>query len=80
MHDEIGAITFQFIETKGNHLEGNTDSEYKKNVFDCLNQFAKNDFAVVGDFTLQDKQSKLDFKMVFQDGWESALNDIFNTA
>ena len=76
MQNEDGAMRFQFIETKGNHLKGNDDTEYKRQVFEYLNQLKENNISIVGEFTLQEKQHQLDFQMVFQENYENRLNEV----
>ena len=52
MENENGVCKFQFVETKGDHLEGNKDTKYKQTVFDYLNSLAKKEFSIVGEFNL----------------------------
>ena len=76
MQDDNGMMKFQFIETKGTHLTGNDDTHYKQKVFECLNNIAESNVAIIGDFTLLENQHALNFQMVFEDEWENRLNEI----
>ena len=76
MENENGVCKFQFVETKGDHLEGNKDTEYKKEVFKYLNNLAKKEFNIIGELNLMENQDELNFKMVFKDSWESDIRGI----
>ena len=76
MENENGVCKFQFVETKGDHLEGNKDTKYKQQVFDYLNSLAKKEFGIVGEFNLMENQDELNFQIILQDRWESDIKGI----
>ncbi len=76
IENENGISKLQFIETKGNHLEGNKDTKYKQKVFDYLNSLAKKEIASIGELKLIKDQDELNFQMVFQDDWKTDIKKI----
>ncbi|MBU6339178.1 MAG: DEAD/DEAH box helicase family protein [Rickettsiales bacterium] len=75
-NDDSGTARLQFIETKGDHLKGNLDTEYKKKVFDYLNDLAKKDIEAVGELKLVKDQDELNFQMIFEDEWQTQIRKI----
>jgi type III restriction enzyme len=75
MENENGISKFQFIETKGDHLEGNKDTKYKQKVFEYLNDLAKKEFHKVGELKLIENKDELNFQMIFEDSWESDIKN-----
>jgi type III restriction enzyme len=76
MENEEGICKFQFVETKGDHLEGNKDTEYKRKVFGYLNDLAKKEFNAVGELKLIENEDELNFQIIFEDRWESDIKNV----
>ncbi len=64
--NENGVCKFQFVETKGDHLEGNKDTKHKQKVFEYIDDLAKREFNLVGELKLIENKDKLNFQMIFE--------------
>lgn len=73
-----GISKMQFVETKGNHLN-NSDSQYKKQVFDYINQFIGKNIKSVGEMKFVNSQETLAFNMVFENEWENEFRKIVDS-
>jgi len=62
------------LETKGSHLEGNADTEYKRSILDLCNKLAVQKSWNELELNLDDHD--FEFKLVDQDGWKSQLNKL----
>lgn len=63
------------LETKGLHLKGNDDTEYKKSFFDLLNEIGhKTDWDTLSE---EFKYKKIEFKLIYEDEWETEINKLF---
>jgi type III restriction enzyme len=63
------------IETKGEHLVGSDDSEYKKRVFSLCNKLARPEsWSVLG---LELPEKRVSFHMIEQTQWRQMLTDLF---
>ena len=71
---ENGNAHFSILETKGDHLIGNPDTEYKKKLFDLFTEYSKKS-KPAGNIEIQDK--KMTFDLVIQSEWREALNKFF---
>lgn len=76
IENEKGICKFQFVETKGDHLEGNKDTKYKQKVFEYLNDLAKKEFNAIGELKLVENRDELNFQMIFENSWESDIKKI----
>lgn len=69
---EKGKYRFAVLETKGEHLKGNDDTEYKRQLFDLLAEhFSKSIDA--GELLLDEKTDQMSFKMLLEDNWQQDL-------
>ena len=65
------------LETKGDHLKGNEDTEYKKNLFKILEKHAGNKSVNVGDMeVVSEKEQKMIFKILMEKTWKEDLGEI----
>jgi type III restriction enzyme len=63
------------VETKGTHLAGNPDTEYKTSVFKLCNQLAQpKSWSALG---LELPENHVSFHVIAQDEWEQKFNEIF---
>lgn len=63
------------VETKGSHLAGNPDTEYKTSVFALCNKLAKpKSWSALG---LELPENHVSFHVIAQDEWEQKFNEIF---
>lgn len=63
------------LETKGSHLYGSDDTEYKRSVLDLCSELAvETDWAQLGFF---DDNQDFVFDLVDEDSWKSQLNSLF---
>ncbi|MFY9288435.1 MAG: DEAD/DEAH box helicase family protein [Alphaproteobacteria bacterium] len=65
-----------FIESKGDQLEGNKDTDYKQKLFETINAAMAGDVKPKGEFKLADSKEKISFHMVFEGEWENELNKL----
>ena len=65
------------LETKGDYLKGNEDTEYKKNLFKILEKHATNKSVSVGDMeVVSEKEQKMIFKILMEKTWKEDLDEI----
>jgi type III restriction enzyme len=67
--DDDDYQTVYVLETKGDHLSGNKDTNYKKNVFELCNQLAWDELAE------QFPQQRFEFQLVFEDELQKSINE-----
>ncbi|MHB8714078.1 MAG: DEAD/DEAH box helicase [Trichloromonadaceae bacterium] len=69
---EGGKYRFSVLETKGEHLKGNDDTEYKRKLFELLTEHA--DTAIrAGELDLGEAPQQLTFTMLMEDSWAQEL-------
>ncbi len=71
-----GNASFSILETKGQHLMGNLDTEYKRKLFELFTKYSQKSFGA-GTIEIQDK--KMTFDLIFQNKWRDSLNKVFKT-
>lgn len=63
------------LETKGSHLAGSDDTEYKRSMLDLCSELAvETDWAQLG---FLDDDQRFVFDLVDEDNWKSQLNSLF---
>ncbi len=67
-----GKMRFTVLETKGLHLQGNTDTDYKIKLFELLTQHSKQAMAV-GELKLGLERQELRFELMLEDSWREKL-------
>ncbi|EJC6793048.1 DEAD/DEAH box helicase family protein [Vibrio parahaemolyticus] len=69
---DSGSYRFSVLETKGEHLKGNDDTEYKRRLFDLLTEHVKT--AVdAGELTLEAASGGMSFRMLMEDSWSQEI-------
>jgi type III restriction enzyme len=63
------------METKGMHLGGSEDTEYKKALFDTCNKLAKE--TTLGQLGLKLRAKEVSFAVIHGDEWERRFNELF---
>ena len=71
---EDGKFRFTVLETKGDHLKGNDDTEYKRKLFELLTNYA-DVTAAVGQLELEDKDEPIRFQMLMEADWKSSVSE-----
>ncbi|MCX2522908.1 DEAD/DEAH box helicase [Larsenimonas rhizosphaerae] len=71
---EDGKFRFSVLETKGNHLKGNDDTEYKRKLFELLTRHADVS-AEVGQLSLEGHDEPIRFKMVMEQDWKKTVSE-----
>jgi type III restriction enzyme len=71
-----GIEKLYFIESKGEHLEGNKDTNYKQKLFKTLNASLMSDIKPKGELELINSKEKISFHMVFENEWQNELNKL----
>lgn len=67
-----GTVRFTVLETKGNHLKGNDDTAYKRNLFELLTVHV--DKAVrAGTFDFGEETRQISFTILMEDSWAQEL-------
>lgn len=70
---EGGKYRFSVLETKGEHLKGNDDTEYKRKLFDLLT--CQVDTAMrAGELDLGEAPQQISFTMLMEDSWKQELD------
>jgi type III restriction enzyme len=67
-----GNYRFSVLETKGEHLKGNDDTEYKRRLFELLTEHAKTAVAT-GEFTLEAASGGISFRMLMENSWSQEI-------
>ena len=67
-----GTYRFSVLETKGEHLKGNDDTEYKQALFDLLTEYAANSFEA-GKLLLGEEAEQITFTMLLEQNWEQRI-------
>ena len=71
---EDGKFRFSVLETKGDHLKGNDDTEYKRKLFDLFTRCA-DVTASIGQLELEDQGEPMRFRIVMEKDWKQTLVD-----
>jgi type III restriction enzyme len=71
---ENGKFRFSVLETKGDHLKGNDDTEYKRKLFELLTDFA-DVTASIGQLDLDTHGEPIRFQMIMEKDWRQTLTD-----
>lgn len=67
-----GSYRFSVLETKGEHLKGNDDTEYKRRLFELLTEHVKT--AVnAGELTLEAASGGMSFRMLMENTWQQEI-------
>lgn len=64
------------VETKGIHLAGNPDTEYKESVFELCNEFVRKSKAEELPVSLKEKS--IDYEVIYGTEWERRLSELFS--
>ena len=68
---------YAVLETKGDHLKGNDDTQYKEKLFRLLEHY-HNEPVDVGAFeTATDEEKKMVFKILMESSWETKIKEVF---
>ncbi|MCK9263772.1 MAG: hypothetical protein M0R18_08130 [Deltaproteobacteria bacterium] len=67
-----GKFRFSVLETKGEHLKGNDDTEYKRKLFELLTAHA-NTAIHAGQFELWEENQGMTFTLLMEDAWKEEL-------
>lgn len=63
------------LETNGEHLNGNDDTEYKRTLFDVLTKYAATAIHA-GELLLGTESEQLNFTMLLEDSWKQSLETL----
>lgn len=69
---EKGKFRFSVLETKGQHLKGNDDTEYKRKLFELLTSYTENAIRA-GEIELGGETQDITFTMLLEDTWKDEL-------
>jgi type III restriction enzyme len=73
---KTGTYRFTVLETKGQHLKGNDDTAYKRELFEVLSLYA-GEHTTLGQLELGEKQNTTRFEMVMEGQGSSYLDGMF---
>ena len=69
---------YMILKTKGDHLKGNNDTQYKEKLFRILQHYCQKPISV-GEFeTATLSEQKMVFKILMESSWEKGLRKIIN--
>ena len=69
---EKGKFRFTVLETKGEHLKGNDDTEYKRKMFELLTNHI--DTAIrAGQLDLGESSQQMTFTMLMEKSWQQEI-------
>jgi type III restriction enzyme len=69
-----GILRLTVLETKGMHLKGNDDTEYKRRLFDLLSEQSQNALPV-GELQLSVQHQVMRFELLLEDNWGSKVTE-----
>ena len=69
---EEGKYRFSVLETKGEHLKGNLDTEYKRKLFELLTVYVETAIRA-GALDLTEETPPISFTMLMEDTWKQEL-------
>lgn len=72
---EDGKYHFSVLETKGEHLKGNDDTEYKRKLFELLTAHSKLAMPA-GKLGLKDDSQQMTFTILLEDTWKQELTSL----
>ena len=67
---------FTVLETKGDHLKGNDDTEYKQQLFELLSEHLANSVEA-GELLVGDNAEQMSFTMLLESNWQQELEREF---
>ena len=67
-----GNYRFSVLETKGEHLKGNDDTEYKRRLFEILTEHVKT-AVTAGELTIEAASGGMSFKMLMENNWSQQV-------
>jgi type III restriction enzyme len=67
-----GTYHFSVLETQGEHLKGNDDTEYKQRLFELLTEYVKT-VIDAGELTLEAIPNGMTFKMLMESSWTQEI-------
>ena len=65
------------LETKGHHLSGNDDTQYKAKIFECLEEIYSTS-RDAGEIDVMVNKEKIKFRIIMQNGFENQLQKLLN--
>lgn len=65
---DTGTYRFSILETKGEHLKGNDDTEYKRRLFELLTEHAKTAVSA-GELQIEAASGAMSFKILMENSW-----------
>ncbi len=74
---KTGTFRFTVLETKGQHLKGNDDTAYKRELFELLTLYA-GDTTFLGEMELGEAKNQTRFQMVMEGQGDSYLDVVFS--
>jgi type III restriction enzyme len=69
---ENGKFRFSVLETKGDHLKGNDDTEYKRKLFELFTRYA-DITSSIGQLDLEQQGEPVRFRMLMEKDWRQSL-------
>ena len=69
---DANSYRFSVLETKGEHLKGNDDTEYKRKLFELLTDHAKTSVDA-GELKLEAASGGMTFKMLMESSWKQDI-------
>ncbi|MEZ8402685.1 DEAD/DEAH box helicase [Vibrio splendidus] len=71
-NQKSGELSFTLLETKGDHLKGNDDTEYKRQLFEVFSNHVANSINS-GKLKMELASGGISFQMLLESGWEQDL-------
>ena len=74
--DSNNANMVSILETKGDHLKGNDDTQYKEKLFNLLEKYANNKMNIGTVETASENETKMVFEILIEENWQEKLQNI----
>lgn len=72
--DGSGPVRFTVLETKGLHIAGSEDTEYKQKLFDLLTEHAKT-AVPAGELIVEHRKQRIRFELLLENAWQTRIAD-----
>ena len=74
--EDLGKSKLAVLETKGDHLKGNDDTEYKRELFKVLEKHVNHSIEVGTIETASEDEEKMLFRILMEKDWEREIGGI----
>ena len=75
--DDLSKSKLSILETKGDHLKGNDDTQYKRELFKVLEKYVNHSVDVGTIETASQDEEKMVFKILMEKNWKTDIQELY---